>query len=146
MLTAQEDGAGRLPDPDLLDRATALRRVLFSQDSDLLEEATRRQRTGQPFAGLVYAYPLRATIGRCVRDLEIRYDLDDFLKPHRVWLDSGVDDVQRGRALGERLWQKRQQELASEAGTSAFLSPRGSVSSKRDVRPVKEGLDSPAQR
>ena len=73
-------------------------------------------------------------------------ELDGFLKPDTVWLDSGVDDLQRERALGERLWQKRQQELAGEAGTSAFLSPRGSVSCKRDVRPVNEGPDSPAQR
>jgi hypothetical protein len=32
VLTAIEDGAERLPDADLLDRATALGRVLFSQD------------------------------------------------------------------------------------------------------------------
>jgi uncharacterized protein DUF5615 len=71
VLTAQEDGAARLPDPDLLARASVLGRVLFSQDMDLLHEATRRQRSGQPFAGLVYAHPLGATIGQCVRDLEL---------------------------------------------------------------------------
>ena len=38
-LTAEEDGTRRLPDPDLLDRATELGRVLFSQDQDLLIEA-----------------------------------------------------------------------------------------------------------
>ena len=36
VLTAQEDGADRLSDPDLLSRATALGRVLFSRDEDLL--------------------------------------------------------------------------------------------------------------
>ena len=39
VLTAQEDGSQRLADPELLDRATALDRVLFSQDRDLLREA-----------------------------------------------------------------------------------------------------------
>ena len=30
ILTAQENGTGKLPDPDLLDRATELGRVLFT--------------------------------------------------------------------------------------------------------------------
>lgn len=71
VLTAQEDTAARLPDPDLLDRARRRERVLFSQDEDLLAEATRRQRTGAPFAGVVYAHQLRVNIGRCIRDLEL---------------------------------------------------------------------------
>ncbi|MBI4605047.1 MAG: DUF5615 family PIN-like protein [Planctomycetes bacterium] len=71
VLTAQEDGAARLPDPQLLDRATSLDRVLFSRDEDLLREATQRQRAGVPFAGVVYAHQLRVTIGQCVRDLEL---------------------------------------------------------------------------
>lgn len=71
VLTAQADGAGRLPDPQLLDRALELRRVLFTQDEDLLAEAARRQRTGTPFAGVVYAHQLRVNIGRCISDLEL---------------------------------------------------------------------------
>jgi predicted nuclease of predicted toxin-antitoxin system len=70
-LTAQEDGRRRTPDDLLLDRATALQRVLFSQDEDLLAEATRRQRDGILFAGVVYAHQLNVTIGVCVRDLEL---------------------------------------------------------------------------
>jgi hypothetical protein len=42
VLTAQEDGTGELPDPELLDRATELGPVLFTQDDDLLREAKRR--------------------------------------------------------------------------------------------------------
>lgn len=42
VLTAFEDGAHELLDPDLLDRAGALGRVLFIRDDDLLAEATRR--------------------------------------------------------------------------------------------------------
>jgi predicted nuclease of predicted toxin-antitoxin system len=47
ILTAQEDGTGELRDPDLLDRATALGRVLFTQDDDLLREAERQQQTAK---------------------------------------------------------------------------------------------------
>ena len=71
VLTAQEDGRRNVPDNVLLDRATELQRVLFSQDEDLLAEATRRQRDGIRFAGVVYAHQLRVTIGICVHDLEL---------------------------------------------------------------------------
>ena len=71
VLSAYEDGAHRLPDPELLDRATQLGRVLFSMDRDLLIEAARRQRTGEGFAGVVYAHQQSCPIGRCIDDLEI---------------------------------------------------------------------------
>jgi predicted nuclease of predicted toxin-antitoxin system len=71
VLTAHEDGASRLRDPALLDRATELERVLFTQDDDLLTEATQRQRLGQLFSGVIYAHQLRVSIGDCVRDLEL---------------------------------------------------------------------------
>ena len=68
VLTAQEDGATRLLDPELLDRAAALARILFSQDEDLFAEAVRRQRIGTPFATVVYARRLDLSIG--IADLE----------------------------------------------------------------------------
>jgi len=71
VLTAAEDGAAAMDDPDLLDRATALGRVLFSQDEDLLAEAARRQTEGVSFRGVVYAHQLRLTIGACVSTLEL---------------------------------------------------------------------------
>src|SRR5256885_16579618 len=71
VLTAQVDGATELQDPELLDRATSLGRVLFSQDADLLAEATRRQRNAIPFADVIYAHQLYVTVGRCINDLEI---------------------------------------------------------------------------
>ena len=71
VLTAQLDGTTQLDDPKLLDRATALNRVLFSQDEDLLAEATRRQRSGQSFCGVIYAHQLGITIGRAINDLEL---------------------------------------------------------------------------
>ena len=60
----------RLLDPDLLDRAAALGRILFSQDEDLIAEAVRRQRMGEPFATVVYARQLDLSVGRCIADLE----------------------------------------------------------------------------
>jgi len=70
VLTAQDDGTTRLEDPALLDRAAALGCILFSQDEDLVAEAVRRQRMGQPFATVVYARQLDLSIGRCIADLE----------------------------------------------------------------------------
>ena len=71
VLTAQEDGRRHVPDDVLLDRAAELRRVLFSQDEDLLAEANRRQREAIPFVGVVYAHQLHLSIGACVRELEL---------------------------------------------------------------------------
>jgi len=71
VLTAQEDGAAMFSDAELLDRATTLGRVLFTFDGDLLAEAAKKQRLGQPFSGVVYAHPLRVTIGQCIHDLEL---------------------------------------------------------------------------
>jgi predicted nuclease of predicted toxin-antitoxin system len=71
VLTAQEDGARRFLDAILLDRATALVRILFSQDEDLLSEAAQRQYDGEPFAGVIYAHQLKVTIGQCIHDLEL---------------------------------------------------------------------------
>ena len=71
VITAQEDGYRRALDTELLDRATVLGRVLFSQDEDLLVEGQFRLTQGIPFAGVIYAHQLRITIGQCVRDLEL---------------------------------------------------------------------------
>lgn len=69
--TAQEDGCARMPDPELLDRASSLGRILFSRDDDLLAEAVRRQRESIAFAGVVYAHQMRANIGQCIHDLHL---------------------------------------------------------------------------
>ncbi len=71
VLTAQWDDTARWPDPALLDRATALGRVLVSQDEDLLAEAARRQRAGQEFAGLIYAHQQAVTVAKLIEDLEL---------------------------------------------------------------------------
>jgi hypothetical protein len=71
VLTAQEDGAAQLDDESLLQRATDLDRVLFSQDRHLLGIARHWLQTGRDFRGLIYAHQLDITTGRAVRDLEL---------------------------------------------------------------------------
>ena len=71
VLTVQEDGRISFRDPVILDRATELKRVLFTQDDDFLAEATRRQQERMNFAGVIYAHKLRVSVGDCIRDLEI---------------------------------------------------------------------------
>ena len=71
ILSAYEDGTDQLGDDLLLKRANELKRVLFTQDDDLLEEAAKCQREGSPFSGVIYGHQLRVTIGVCIQDLEI---------------------------------------------------------------------------
>jgi len=71
VLTAQEDSADTFSDSELLDRATQLGRVLFTFDDDLLSEATERQRENKIFAGVIYGHPMRVSIGKCKKDLEL---------------------------------------------------------------------------
>jgi hypothetical protein len=71
VLRVQEDDRSGISDTLLLDRATALQRVVFSQDQDFLIEAQRRQVNGIPLAGVIYGHQRVVTIGDCVRDLEI---------------------------------------------------------------------------
>jgi hypothetical protein len=71
VLTAYEDGSATLGDPELLDRADQLGRVLFTHDDDLLAEAVTRQRKGISFTGVIYAHQLFVSIGRCISELEV---------------------------------------------------------------------------
>ena len=71
VLTAQEDDCNGVDDPALMNRATELDRVLFSQDHDLLREAARRQRSQEEFSGLAYVHQEKLTAGKIINDLEI---------------------------------------------------------------------------
>lgn len=71
LITAFEDGASELSDPELLDRSAELERVLFTRDYNLLQEATKRQGNSEFFYGVIYAHQLRVSIGVCIRNLEI---------------------------------------------------------------------------
>jgi predicted nuclease of predicted toxin-antitoxin system len=71
VVTSQEDGTTELEDSDLLDRAAALGRVLFTQDTDFLRIARERQRNEIEFAGIIFANQSDVTVSGCVRDLEL---------------------------------------------------------------------------
>ncbi len=71
VLTCLEDGTSALEDAPLLQRASEVGRVLFSQDADLLRVAREWQETGRDFAGLFYGHQLQLTVGQAVRDLEL---------------------------------------------------------------------------
>ena len=61
----------RIPDAHYASRATALGRILFTRDDDLLREGALRQKRGESFAGIIYAHQLDVSIGQCVIDLEL---------------------------------------------------------------------------
>src|SRR5262245_57671460 len=71
VLTSQEDGTREIDEAFLLDGATGLDRVLFSQDEDLLREARKRSLSGVTFGGVIYAPQLGVAIGQCIDDLEL---------------------------------------------------------------------------
>jgi predicted nuclease of predicted toxin-antitoxin system len=71
VLTVQEDDRADARDPEVLDRATDLGRVLFTQDTDLLVEGARRQREGIPFAGVIYGPKYVELQGTYVNALEL---------------------------------------------------------------------------
>ena len=71
VMTAHENGAGEMGDAELLDRATKLGRVLFTQDEDLLAGAAMRQKEGIPFNGVIYAHQMRVSIGTWIQNLEL---------------------------------------------------------------------------
>jgi uncharacterized protein DUF5615 len=71
VLTAQDDRAARLDDPDLLDRATALGRALVTHDRHFLVEAQRRQVAGEDFGGLVFARHRTMSHAEYIGDLEL---------------------------------------------------------------------------
>lgn len=71
VLTVQDDARTGVTDEVVINRATELGRVIFTQDDDFLVIANRRQQEGIYFTGVIYAHQQRVTVGDCVRDLEI---------------------------------------------------------------------------
>jgi hypothetical protein len=71
VLRAQDDGAAETPDEDLLQHATNLRRVIFTQDIRFKALAENWQREGRAFAGLLFGNQLGVMVGTYVRDLEL---------------------------------------------------------------------------
>ncbi len=71
VLTAIEDDSAELADEALLERASSLERVLFTQDIRFKALAENWQRHQRPFAGLIFGHQLGGTIGQFVKDLEL---------------------------------------------------------------------------
>ncbi len=71
LLTCAEDRTDRLEDDLVLQRATELRRVVFTQDTDFLAITTHWLRSGREFSGVIFAEQLGITIGDAIRDLEL---------------------------------------------------------------------------
>lgn len=71
VITAREDGAHEWDDASLLQRATQLDRILFTQDDDFLAIAAQWQHEGQEFSAVVYAHQLGPGIGQVIDDLEL---------------------------------------------------------------------------
>ncbi|MBI5756029.1 MAG: DUF5615 family PIN-like protein [Nitrospirae bacterium] len=69
VVTVQEDNFSGKSDRELLDRALSLKRAIFTNDVDHLIEAAKRQRAGDTFYGVIYAHPLRVSIGACIKHL-----------------------------------------------------------------------------
>ena len=71
VITAFEDGHEREVDEALLERATALGRILVSQDDDILKIASHWQRSSREFAGVAYAIQQHIDIGGTIEYLEL---------------------------------------------------------------------------
>ena len=69
VLRAQDDGATERKDEELLQRATELTRLIFTQDFRFKGLAENWQRDGKTFSGLLFGNQLGVTVGAYVKDL-----------------------------------------------------------------------------
>ena len=69
VLTTEADRTADRDDEFILQRATDLGRVVFTQDRDFLALAAAWQQTRREFTGMVYAHQSRITIGAAIHDL-----------------------------------------------------------------------------
>jgi predicted nuclease of predicted toxin-antitoxin system len=71
VLTAYEDGYAQATDEMVLQRATLLGRVVFTQDEDFLVIASQWRQAGRPFAGVVFGRQESINIGEAIEWLEL---------------------------------------------------------------------------
>jgi predicted nuclease of predicted toxin-antitoxin system len=69
--TAYEDGAAELDDEPLLERATELKRAVFTHDDDFLTIADRWHQAKRPFSGIIYVHQYRLTVRQIIIELEL---------------------------------------------------------------------------
>lgn len=71
VLTTTDAASEDWDDEPILQRATDLGRLVFTQDADFLAIANDWAMQGREFAGVVYGHQLRVTIGQAIHDLEL---------------------------------------------------------------------------
>lgn len=71
VLTAFEDDWHTRSDVELLKRAGALRRIVFTQDTDFIVLATERQACGIPFPGVIFGKHGSMPIRKVIDDLTL---------------------------------------------------------------------------
>ncbi|MBI2480359.1 MAG: DUF5615 family PIN-like protein [Planctomycetia bacterium] len=71
VLSCAEDGANTWEDIAILERATELERVVFTQDDDFLVIADDWLSKGREFSGVIYGHQRSITIGQAIHDLEL---------------------------------------------------------------------------
>ena len=71
VLTTHDDGAAKKGDEWLLQRATELGRIVYTNDDDFLEIAAQWQKEERPFSGVIYAHQENVTDGQVIKDLEL---------------------------------------------------------------------------
>lgn len=71
VIRAVEDGRSDWPDEQLLERATQLGRLLYTQDDDFLAITARWSAVGRDFAGLAYSAHRALPFGKLVEHLEM---------------------------------------------------------------------------
>lgn len=71
VLTTIDDGSELWDDERILERATELGRIVFTQDADFLRLAHDWASASREFGGVVYAHQLHVTIGQAIHDLEL---------------------------------------------------------------------------
>ena len=71
VITAQEDGNGGMADPELLNRATSLKRALVTSDHHFEIEAARRQKAEVHFSGIIFIRAGTISIAKCIEELEL---------------------------------------------------------------------------
>ncbi|MCI0358522.1 MAG: DUF5615 family PIN-like protein [Planctomycetaceae bacterium] len=71
VLTTVEDGSTTWDDELILQRATQLGRIVYTQDVDFLRIAHEWADAGREFAGAVYGHQLQITIGQAISDVEL---------------------------------------------------------------------------
>ena len=71
VLTVQEDGFSGIADPQIFQRAVALKRVLVSFDRDMINVAMQYQARFDHFEGLIFINLHKSSFGAFITELEL---------------------------------------------------------------------------